>query len=107
MANAGNLELNVNIDPDQINKTLTLAIAKSAIGENLKKVIDNEVQRLSASYDNPIKSVVANEINILLTQIIRDEYSEEIKKIVKEKISEDFINDLTSKLWEKFTRNYY
>ena len=56
------MELNVNIDPEQINKMVADAVLESALGDAVKKVINEQVKKLSSSYNNPLDSVVQQHI---------------------------------------------
>lgn len=96
----------ITVDPEQVNKMLSEALLQSAIGEQLEKVINKEVQALSRSYDNPIEKVVKNEIREAITRIINEEYGEKIKTMVAEKVTEQFTKDLFDKLWSSYTNRY-
>jgi hypothetical protein len=56
------MEFKVDINAENINKTITEAISKSAIGVELEKVIKKQVAGLSKSYNNPLDAVVGQEI---------------------------------------------
>lgn len=100
------MDINVNLDPEQINKVVAEAILQSAIGEQLEKVIDREVQKLSRSYDNPIEGVVRQEIQAAVTNIVHERYAEKIKAMVAQKVTEQFTEELFDKLWSAFTDRY-
>ncbi|MDP8950117.1 MAG: hypothetical protein M3N00_07730 [Actinomycetota bacterium] len=51
--------INVNIDPEEVNKAIADAIIQSAIGKKLERVINQEVEKLSRSYNNPIEAGAA------------------------------------------------
>lgn len=98
--------INVNIDPEQVNRAVADAIIKSAIGEQLDKTIKEEVDRLSRSYDNPVQKVVQAEIRDAITKTVHEQYAEKIKAMVAEKVTEQFTEELFDKLWRAFTSSY-
>ena len=98
--------INVNIDPEQVNKAISDAIIKSAIGEQLDKTIKDEVDRLSRSYDNPIKGIVQREIQAAITNIVHEQYADKIRTMVAEKVTEQFTDELFDKLWRSFSDRY-
>ena len=93
------MELNLNIEPEQINKAIAEAVTKSAIGVELNRVINEKVAQLSRSYDNPIKAVVDGLVNEAVRKAVSENYSEQIKKYVAEKMSESFMQEIIDKLW--------
>ncbi len=99
-------EINVNLDPEQINRAVADAIIKSAIGEHLDKAIKGEVEKLSRSYDNPVQKIVQAEIRDAITNIVHEQYSGKIKIMVAEKVTEQFTEELFEKLWRAFKSSY-
>lgn len=100
------MEINVNLEPEQINKAVADAIIKSAIGVELDKVIKAQVQSISTSYDSPIKNVVAREIQKAVEDVVRAQYGDFIKSKVAEMVTEQFTEDLFKKMWDSFTNRY-
>lgn len=94
------MQVNVNLTPEDINRTITEAVAKSAIGEALTKAVQNYVKKLGDSYNNPLDTIVAEEVNRLLCQLLRDEYQEQIKSMVRTRITEQFTDELLTQLWD-------
>ena len=100
------MEFKVDINAENINKTITEAIAKSAIGVELDKVIKKQVAELSKSYNNPLAAVVGQEIHKIMQQVITENYSNQIKIWVTERMTEEFTNDIFNKLWKSFNDRY-
>jgi len=99
------MEINVNVDAEAINKQISEAVAKSAIGEELKKVIDEEVKKLSNSWPNPLGKVIRIEIEKTLRQLIQDEYMGKIKEWVSKQMSDEFVKDILGKMWKAYLEN--
>ncbi len=99
-------EINVNIDPEQVNKAVAEAIIQSIIGEQPERVIKEQVQRVSRSYDNPIEGVVKAEIRDAITNIVQRDYSEQIRAMVAEKMAGQFTEDLFRRMWDSFVNRY-
>ncbi len=100
------MELNVNINPEDINKQIVEAVAKSAIGETLEKVIKNEVAKISTSYNNPLERVIRAEIERIVRETIINEHKPQLQKMVSKKLTEQITDDLLSKLWEIAVNKY-
>ena len=94
------MNLNVEVNPEEINKQITEAVAKSAIGVELSKTIEKKVKEMSASYNNPFDAIVKKEIEAIMTCIIRDEYKKQIQEQVRAKLSEKFVDEIISKMWD-------
>ncbi len=100
------MELNVNINPEDINKQIVEAVAKSAIGETIEKVIKDEVAKISTSYNNPLERVIRAEIERIVRETIINEHKPQLQKMVSNKLTEQITDDLLSKLWEIAVNKY-
>lgn len=88
------MELNVNIDPEQINKMVADAILKSAIGEALKLAIERVLKDLTKTYDNPMDIAIKNEMAKLIQKTIANDYSKVIEEKVKAAVAAQ-VTDVT------------
>lgn len=100
------MQLNVDISPEQINQAVADAIIKSAIGDQLQKVIEEEVKKLAQNYNNPIGIVVNRYVHEAIEGIIREKYADRIKELVAEQVTKEFTEDLFSKMWNSFKNRY-
>lgn len=98
------MELNVDINPEQINKEISEAIAKSAIGETLAKQIKKSVDDLSISYNNPFESIIKDEINNQIRELVQTKYKDQIREAIAEKLKDDFVDTVIDKLWDFFSK---
>lgn len=96
------MKVDVKIDPEQINAMLVTAILGSAIGEEIQKAVDEEVARLSRSWDNPINKCVERVVNEQIYTLVRDEYGEAIKETVRNCVTEEIVALAGQKAWETF-----
>lgn len=94
------MDLKIDINPEDINKMVSEAILKSAIGPALTKVIEEEVSKLSRSYDNPIAPVVRQIIHQTIRDLILNEFKEPIEKHVRENLTAEIQTQLASKAWD-------
>ena len=100
------MELNVNIDPDQINKMVADAVLESALGDAVKNVIDEQVKKLSSSYNNPLDSVVQRHIADMVRATLTAEYTDELRERVHKAVADKMTDDFVSKVIEAGFRNY-
>lgn len=80
--------------PDDINRQITESIAASAIGEQLKKIVDEQVQALGRSYDNPMKGVVDNFIRSEIASLLSSEFREPIREKIRERLTDERVDKL-------------
>ena len=99
------MDININVDAEAINKQITEAVAKSAIGEELKKVVDREVKKISNSYENPLGVVVGREIEKMLRKLIEEEYIGKIKEFVSARMSDEFVKNILDKMWVAYLQS--
>lgn len=101
------MELQLNISPEQINEMVSQAILDSAIGEQVRKAVEDKVKDLSRAYDNPIHKIVEKEIGREVERLVREEFGAQVKAAVKEKVTEQFTSDLMTKMWDQFVAKHY
>lgn len=100
------MELNVNIDPEQINKMVADAVLESALGDAVKKVINEQVKKLSSSYNNPLESVVQQHIVNMIRDTLVTEYADDFKSKVHKAVADKMNDDFVGKVIEAGLRNY-
>lgn len=98
------MDIKVDLDAHAINAEIQKAIAESAIGEELKRVITESVEKLSKSWDNPIKAVVDRMIMESIRTMIEKDYSEQVKDFVKKSMDEKFMTDMINSLWQAWAQ---
>lgn len=92
----------IKIDPESINRYVAEKIAESALGETLKKAIDEQITAISKSYDNPMKPAV----NAALQNACREyldtpEIKARLRKAVEDKLTDELISTLIDQLGRK------
>jgi hypothetical protein len=97
------MELNINLDPEAINKAVAEAILHSAIGEKLNKAINAEVGKFTKAYDNPLSPIIQAHIRDEVLALISDEYADKVKVLVREKLTDELIQKMVDAMWEAFT----
>ena len=80
--------IEVNIEPEQINKYISDKIIESAIGEQVKKVVTEQCAKMSESYRNPIEAAIKEVTTTIIHQVILSEFKDQIKSKIKAKIDE-------------------
>ena len=97
------MDLNINIDPEQINKMVAEAVLNSAIGDQVKVQVQNNINELGKRHNNPIDAVIKKHINDLIIQCLVKEHAELLKAKVHEavsgKITDEFVNKVLDAGW--------
>lgn len=92
------MELNVAIDPEQINKLVAEAVLQSAIGVQVEKLVKAHVDKLSQSYDNPLDSVIRGHISDLVREVLHKEHGDTLRAKVVEAVSAKITDDFVGKI---------
>ena len=100
------MELNVDIDPEQINKMVADAVLESALGEAVKKTIAEQVKSISSSYNNPLESVIRKYMQDMVEQVLIKDYGKELKAKVNTAVASKITDDFIGKIIESGFRNY-
>lgn len=87
-----------NIDKAAVERAVADAIVGSAIGDKMKKAV-NEL--LAKQWDNPIDKGVAAVIAEVSLQVIRDEYAGKVREAVRAKLEEETVEKFVGQFWDK------
>ena len=82
------------------------AIAKSAIGTELDRIITEQVEKISSGYQNPIEPIVSRYISDAIQKCVHEKYGPQITVWVAEKVTEKFTEQLFTKMWDSFVSRY-
>ena len=97
------MDLNININPEQINKMVAEAVLNSAIGDQVKVQVQKNIDELGKSYNNPIDAVIKKHVNDLILKCLMKEHSELLKTKIHEavsgKITDEFVNKVMDAGW--------
>jgi hypothetical protein len=93
------MSIQVNIDAEQINQMVSDAILNSVIGDKLKTEIEQQIGKLSATYDNPIKKVVEEEILRQIQIIVQRDFHATLEQMVKDRITSDLVEIMVDAVW--------
>jgi uncharacterized membrane protein YheB (UPF0754 family) len=101
------MDLKIDLNAEKINKEISEAIAKSAIGEELNKEIQKLSNKIFSGYESPFTNVVYSFIEQICRDVISKNYESKIKEYISEKLTEDFIKELFDKMWSSFKGRYF
>lgn len=100
------MDLKVEINAEDLNKQVTEAIAKSAIGEALKEQIDKTVVEMSKGWNNPYENIIKQHISQEIEKVLSEDYQEAMNDFVKSKMTDEFVQSLFTKVFEAAERRY-
>jgi len=96
-------EIKVELNSEDINKSISDAIVKSVMGETIVEMVDEYVKNLSTRYDSPVKKTLEEEVTRIVKQLVLDRQAE-IRTVVEKQIADGMVEKLTTTLIEKLTR---
>jgi len=102
--------MEVNLDTNAIQDAVVRAIADSAIGEQVKTVIETQLTAKDKSWDSDtiMQKAIKGEVNRLIGQIVREEIDgrkEEIKAVVAPQLTEEVIKEMAGAAFEVMLGN--
>jgi len=98
------INVGIHIDAETINQQITAAVAASAIGTELKKQIEEAIKSLTRYRDSPIRKVVEEQIQVMIRDIITNEYNERLRAAICEKLTDEVIDKVIDAAWYMVTR---
>jgi hypothetical protein len=85
----------LKIDPEAVNRYIAEQITESAIGESLKKAIDEQVKTISRSYDNPLRVLVASELQRLAREYLQEpEVQAQLRAVIESKMTPKVLEEI-------------
>ena len=90
--------MQVNINTADIEAAVKDAIIQSAIGEKIKKSVND---LLFKGWDNPIDKAVNEVILDIARMKVREIYGQQIEDALKAKCTPEIMEELVSKLWDQ------
>jgi hypothetical protein len=99
------MNISVNLAPEQIEGYVTQAILDSTLGDAIKAVIEDEIKKLD-SWNSPLRAAIQKQILIIIANMLRDEYVDQIKEAVQKKMTDEVLDDISSKAWNALLSHY-
>jgi|SRR5712671_6593910 len=99
-------DFHVELNGEDINRSIADAITKSVLGEAIVKVVKDTVDGLTRSYDNPVKKVVEQ---LVREEILRQlgEYQEVIREKVKAQLTDELADKVVAHALNEATKRLF
>lgn len=105
------MDIRVDIDAEAVNRQVSDAIIKSALGKKLVEAVDNAVRSVvdgSYTSNSIVQSVVREEIRRHIGAILNEEeFSTRVREVVREQLethlTDTVLQSMFEKLWKDLT----
>jgi len=87
------MEIEVNVNPKDIEKAVTEAIVASSLGGKIKAAVQSVFQNSGYGWSDPIKREVDAVVEQEIRRLIRNEYEEQIRAKVRERLGTEELLD--------------
>lgn len=91
----------IKVDPETVNKVVSEAIVKSALGVNLEKSINSAMKECVEGYNSPVKKLVERHITEAIQQVLDKDYRDKIIAEISKRLSNEHIDKIVSASVEK------
>lgn len=98
--------MELKIDPEAVNKFVADAVLNSAIGDAVKKAVENELEKLTSVYNNPFESVVRTHVTGIALTVLREEYDDVIREKVAAALAKSFSTEFINRICDKALERY-
>lgn len=92
--------MSLNIDSETVNKYVADAVLNSAIGEALKKQIEETLEKITSGKDNPVQPVIDNHVSNALYQLLHQEYAALIKTRIAARLTDEVLDEIINAAFE-------
>lgn len=90
--------MEIKLDKSTVEQAVADAIVNSAIGDHIKKAVD---EMLSKGWDSPIRKAVEQMIMTTALKMVQAEYADRIKEAVKVHMTEAVLNETVLRMWDE------
>lgn len=90
--------MEIKLDKSTVEQAVADAIVNSAIGDHIKKAVD---EMLSKGWDSPIRKAVEQMIMTTALKMVQAEYADRIKEAVKVHMTEVVLNETVLRMWDE------
>lgn len=100
------MDIVVNITPEQIDKCVTDAIVKSAIGSRIEKAVASALQgyEMTRAIDDEVKSATREIVRKIISE--SPDITTKIRDIVIEKLTKEMIGNVVDAALSKLSERY-
>lgn len=98
----------VSLDAEAIQRQVVDAILESAIGDAVKKGIENLRDKFKDAYEfnHWIEQAIKEETHLIIKDLIHTEMHDMIVAKVKEVTTEKLVADVVTRVWNRATRDW-
>lgn len=94
----------IDIDPEAINQLVVQTLLQSSLGEYITKELRTQVEQVCSGYDSAVERAIRRVISDTLLQLMREEFSEQIRAALRAKLSDSIVQEFVDKLYEAHWR---
>lgn len=91
----------VSFDPQKINEFIANAILQSHMGKAMDDRVNEFVNKMSSSYDNPLDPIIKRYITEAIETLVKEKYKNFIEDQIKSKITEEKVSKIVDTIWKR------
>lgn len=93
--------MEIKVDADLVNKVVAEAIIKSALGQELEKVINKQMKEAIDGYSSPVKTLISAHLTSIIKEVLEKDYREKIVAKVSSLLTSEHIDTIVNASVEK------
>jgi len=93
--------MEIKVDADLVNKVVAEAIIKSALGQELEKVINKQMKEAIDGYGSPVKTLISAHLTSIIKEVLEKDYREKIVAKVSSLLTSEHIDTIVNVSVEK------
>lgn len=97
-------DIKIELNPEDINKSVADMIAKSVLGSTIAKMVDQTITDISRSYDNPVKKLIEQLVKVEIEKILTKESHTRIVDLTRKHLTDEVIEATISVIVAKITK---
>lgn len=93
--------MNIEINPEEVNKFIAESMLKSSIGEVLNARIKDVIEKLSKSWDNPFDATINKFVYDSIKATLEEKYKDYLREEITKRLSTEMVDKYIANAWKK------
>jgi len=93
--------MEISVQPEDINRIVADAVAKSAIGEHVKAAVQKVLNELAQSYNNPYEQTIKSIAHKEIERVIGEQFGVAIREKAAERVRGVLTDGVMNQIVEK------
>lgn len=93
--------MEIDVKPEDINRIVADAVAKSAIGQHVRSAVEKALNDLAKSYQNPYDEAIKSIVTAEVRRVVEQEFGTAIREKAAQRVRDSLTDTVLAGIAEK------